>query len=210
MRRGKFLRAVLIGALVAAIGLFAWRAFRPSPDETVQPANGFNPGDFVKARPRLDAPYVVTDNDVVDAMLALAAGPAGREGRRSRLRRRPHPDRRRPQPRRARARRRHRSGPGPRGDRQCRRRRRRPPRHSSAARICSAPRSATPTCSPSISRRTSTSACASASSPRCGPARASSATISTWANGAPTSASRSAPRTSISGSCRRGSAAAGR
>lgn len=72
MRRGKFLRAVLVGALVAAIGLIAWRAIRPSSDETVQPANGFNPGDFVKARPRLDAPYVVTDYDVVNAMLELA------------------------------------------------------------------------------------------------------------------------------------------
>lgn len=72
MRRGKFLRAVLVGALVAAIGLIAWRAIRPSSDEAVQPANGFNPGDFVKARPRLDAPYVVTDYDVVNAMLELA------------------------------------------------------------------------------------------------------------------------------------------
>jgi SAM-dependent methyltransferase len=72
MRRGKFLRAVLIGALVAGLGLIAWRALRPAPDESAQPANGFNPGDFVKARPRLDAPYVVTDNDVVDVMLSIA------------------------------------------------------------------------------------------------------------------------------------------
>lgn len=72
MRRGRFLRAVLVGALVAALGLTAWCTLRPSADETVRPDNGFNPGDFVKARPRLDAPYVVTDNDVVDAMLALA------------------------------------------------------------------------------------------------------------------------------------------
>ena len=72
MRRGRFLRAVLVGGLVALIGLLAWWALRPAPDENAGPANGFNPGDFVKARPRLDAPYVVTDNDVVDAMLALA------------------------------------------------------------------------------------------------------------------------------------------
>lgn len=72
MRRGKFLRSVLLGAVVAAIAFFVWRAVRPSQDDAVGPANGFNPGDFVKARPRLDAPYVVTDNDVVDAMLALA------------------------------------------------------------------------------------------------------------------------------------------
>lgn len=72
MRRAKFLRAVLVGALVASLGLLAWCALRPAPDDDVRPANGFNPGDFVKARPRLDAPYVVTDNDVVDAMLAIA------------------------------------------------------------------------------------------------------------------------------------------
>jgi SAM-dependent methyltransferase len=72
MRRSKFLRAVLVGGLVAVIALFAWRAFGPAEDEGLRPANGFNPGDFVKARPRLDAPYVVSDNDVVDAMLALA------------------------------------------------------------------------------------------------------------------------------------------
>lgn len=72
MRRGSFLRAVLVGALVAAISLLAWCALRPSQEDERGPANGFNPGDFVKARPRLDAPYVVTDNDVVDAMLALA------------------------------------------------------------------------------------------------------------------------------------------
>jgi len=72
MRRGKFLRAVLIGALVAGLGLIAWRALGPADEEPAGPANGFNPGDFVKARPRLDAPYVVTESDVVDAMLALA------------------------------------------------------------------------------------------------------------------------------------------
>lgn len=72
MRRARFFRAVLVGALVALVGLLTWCAVRPSPDENIRPANGFNPGDFVKARPRLDAPYVVTDNDVVDAMLALA------------------------------------------------------------------------------------------------------------------------------------------
>lgn len=72
MRRGSFLRVALVGALVATIGLLGWCAFRPPSDDNVGPANGFDPGDFVKARPRLDAPYVVTGNDVVDAMLALA------------------------------------------------------------------------------------------------------------------------------------------
>jgi SAM-dependent methyltransferase len=63
---------VLTGALVAALGMLGWCTLRPAPEEARGPANGFNPADFVKARPRLDAPYVVTDNDVVDAMLALA------------------------------------------------------------------------------------------------------------------------------------------
>lgn len=72
MRRSRFLRAVLVGALVAAVGLVAWCSFRPEPRDVVQPANGFDPGDFVKARPRLDAPYVVSDYDVVNAMLELA------------------------------------------------------------------------------------------------------------------------------------------
>jgi len=73
MQRRRFLRGVLSGALVAFLGLLIWWAVRPEPEEKVAPANGFDPADFVKARPRLDAPYVVTDNDVVNAMLELAA-----------------------------------------------------------------------------------------------------------------------------------------
>ncbi|MGQ0660161.1 class I SAM-dependent methyltransferase [Sphingosinicella sp.] len=72
MRRASFVRAVLVGALVAGLVLIAWRVLGPAPDETATAPNSFNPADFVKARPRLDAPYVVTDHDVVNAMLALA------------------------------------------------------------------------------------------------------------------------------------------
>jgi SAM-dependent methyltransferase len=72
MRRRRFMRGMLFGALTALIGLLVWWAMRPEPGPQVSPANGFDPADFTKARPRLDAPYVVTDNDVVNAMLELA------------------------------------------------------------------------------------------------------------------------------------------
>ena len=72
MRRGKFIRGLIFGALTALVGLLIWWAVRPEPAPPVGPANGFNPADFVKARPRLDAPYVVTDNEVVNAMLEMA------------------------------------------------------------------------------------------------------------------------------------------
>lgn len=73
MRRGRFIRGMILGALTALIGLLIWSALRPDPQPQVAPANGFDPADFVKARPRLDAPYVVTDNEVVNAMLEMAA-----------------------------------------------------------------------------------------------------------------------------------------
>lgn len=72
MRRGKFIRGLIFGALTALVGLLIWWAVRPEPGPQVAPANGFNPADFVKARPRLDAPYVVSDYDVVNAMLEMA------------------------------------------------------------------------------------------------------------------------------------------
>lgn len=66
-----FLRAMLVGtvamiAIVLAVG--ALRSLRDEP----RPGGDFDPSEFVAQRPRLDAPYVVTDYDVVDAMLALA------------------------------------------------------------------------------------------------------------------------------------------
>jgi SAM-dependent methyltransferase len=73
MRSRSFLRALLAGAGIGLVLLVAWLLLRPSEPEPAQqlPAE-FNPADFVKARPRLDAPYVVTDYEVVDAMLAMA------------------------------------------------------------------------------------------------------------------------------------------
>lgn len=65
-----FLRALLVGtgiALAALLALLAWRQLTAEPE----PAR-FDPGAFVRSRPKLDAPYVVTDYEVVDAMLALA------------------------------------------------------------------------------------------------------------------------------------------
>ncbi len=65
-----FLRALLAGAgvaLAALLALLAWRQLTAEPE----PAR-FDPGAFVRSRPKLDAPYVVTDYEVVDAMLAMA------------------------------------------------------------------------------------------------------------------------------------------
>src|SRR5688572_14443057 len=69
-----FLRAMLVGAgvvLAALLVLLAWRHFAAEPEPEPAPA-GFDPGVFVRSRPNLDAPYVVTDYNVVDAMLAMA------------------------------------------------------------------------------------------------------------------------------------------
>lgn len=65
-----FVRATLVGAAVMMailIGLYLVRA----PDVVTRPSS-FDPADFVLSRPKLDAPYVATDYEVVDAMLALA------------------------------------------------------------------------------------------------------------------------------------------
>jgi len=65
-----FVRAVLVGAAAMAavlLGLYLAR----TPDAIRRPG-GFNPADFVRDRPKLDAPYVATDYEVVDAMLAMA------------------------------------------------------------------------------------------------------------------------------------------
>jgi len=73
MRSRSFLRALLAGAGIGLVLLVAWLLLRPGePEPTQQLPAEFNPADFVKARPRLDAPYVVTDYEVVDAMLAMA------------------------------------------------------------------------------------------------------------------------------------------
>lgn len=66
-----FPRAALIGAgLVLAI-LLAILSFRYlGRDEA--PKAEFDPAEFVRSRPKLDAPFVTTDYQVVDAMLAMA------------------------------------------------------------------------------------------------------------------------------------------
>ena len=69
-----FLRALLIGAGAAlALLAAAWLAFAAlrGPEPPLPPP-AFDPADFVRERPKLDAPYVPTDYEVVDAMLAMA------------------------------------------------------------------------------------------------------------------------------------------
>src|SRR3954462_6621141 len=69
----KFVRAILAFAGVAvvawALSLLPQRGNR-APDP--QPGNDFDPADFVRGRPRLDAPFIASDLQVVDAMLGLA------------------------------------------------------------------------------------------------------------------------------------------
>lgn len=68
-----FLRALLAGGALGLFLLVAWLVLRSGePEPRQQLPDAFNPADFVKARPQLDAPYVVTDYEVVDAMLAMA------------------------------------------------------------------------------------------------------------------------------------------
>lgn len=71
MRLRPFVRVVLAGtgALLVALAIAAW--LRPATVAESAPAD-FNPARFVRERPDLDAPYVVTDYEVVDAMLAMA------------------------------------------------------------------------------------------------------------------------------------------
>jgi len=69
----KFVRAIVAVAGVAVVALALFLLLRHSdraPDP--QPGNAFDPADFVRGRPRLDAPYIASDLQVVDAMLGLA------------------------------------------------------------------------------------------------------------------------------------------
>ena len=66
-----FLRAMLVGAgVVVAILLIIAAVRYLGRDEA--PQSRFDPAEFVRSRPKLDAPYVATDYAVVDAMLAMA------------------------------------------------------------------------------------------------------------------------------------------
>ena len=65
------LRAVLVGAGIALVVVLAILLMRPSaPEPAAQ--NGFDPGEYVRTRAKSVAPYVASDYEVVDAMLALA------------------------------------------------------------------------------------------------------------------------------------------
>ena len=65
------LRLVLTGALLVLAVLLAVAAYRALTTRA-EPEARFNPEEFVRSQPKLDAPYVATDYEVVDAMLALA------------------------------------------------------------------------------------------------------------------------------------------
>jgi SAM-dependent methyltransferase len=68
-----FVRAVFAGAAVALVAVIAFLLLRPAPPAPQQPApKDFDPAQFVRSGTRLDAPFVVSDYDVVDAMLAMA------------------------------------------------------------------------------------------------------------------------------------------
>ncbi|MBX3561564.1 MAG: class I SAM-dependent methyltransferase [Sphingomonas sp.] len=71
MRSRPLVRAVLAGAVIISAVLAGFAMLRPSRPAEQAPAE-FNPARFVRERPDLDAAYVVTDYEVVDAMLALA------------------------------------------------------------------------------------------------------------------------------------------
>lgn len=69
----RFFRALWFGAgILLAVTLLYFLLLRPDPAPQVRPAADFNPADFVRGRATLDAPYVVSDYAVVDAMLAMA------------------------------------------------------------------------------------------------------------------------------------------
>jgi len=68
----RFVRAIAwaAGAMLAML-LAYYFLFRPA-DEASAPRASFDPGTFVSERPKLDAPNVATDLEVVDAMLGMA------------------------------------------------------------------------------------------------------------------------------------------
>lgn len=69
-----FVRAILFGAGAALVAVIAWFLIVPhraAPPEALPP--GFDPSAYTGGRPKLDVPYVATDNEVVDAMLGLAS-----------------------------------------------------------------------------------------------------------------------------------------
>ncbi len=67
-----FVRAIAAGAFVMLAVLAAFALLRPAARQAEQAPADFNPAHFVRERADLDAPFVATDYDVVDAMLAMA------------------------------------------------------------------------------------------------------------------------------------------
>lgn len=68
-----FVRALLIGTGAVLAVILTVMGYRYLAGEPPVPAPAkFDPAQFVRGHPKLDAPYVVTDYQVVDAMLALA------------------------------------------------------------------------------------------------------------------------------------------
>ncbi len=65
-------RTLFAGFGVAVVGAAAFLMLRSPPAPVAQAPANFNPADFVRGRAKLDAPYVATDYNVVDAMLAMA------------------------------------------------------------------------------------------------------------------------------------------
>lgn len=73
MRRVSFFGAMIGGGIVALVFVFAFAWLRPSERTAERPLPAeFDPARYTGGRPRLDAPYVATDLEVVDAMLAIA------------------------------------------------------------------------------------------------------------------------------------------
>ena len=71
MPSSNLFRFTLVGAgilLAAVLALLVVGPFSSAPQEKQK----FDPAEFLKSRPKLDAPYVTTDYQVVDAMLAMA------------------------------------------------------------------------------------------------------------------------------------------
>lgn len=65
-------RLLAVAAVVTLVALvLAWALLREPPQEAAPPA-GFDPSVYTGERPELDAPYVATGPEVVDAMLELA------------------------------------------------------------------------------------------------------------------------------------------
>ncbi|HST36546.1 MAG TPA: class I SAM-dependent methyltransferase [Allosphingosinicella sp.] len=73
MKRRSCLSVLLGAGLIALLFLLAYRWFGPSaqPAERALPSQ-FDPARYTGGRPRLDAPNVASDLEVIDAMLALS------------------------------------------------------------------------------------------------------------------------------------------